>query len=110
MFEHCCLLLIDKTTSEDELIELTLNFDILNIIKVDNNNLELTCKPDTSFYDVKKSLKDASVEILFSDIIYRPLSTVDLKKDSQEKLIVMLDAFENHDDVQDVTSTANLSE
>ena len=28
----------------------------------------------------------------------------------QEKLIVMLDAFENHDDVQDVTSNANLSE
>ena len=61
-------MLIDNTTSEDDLIELTLNFDILNIIKVDNNNLELTCKPDTSFYDIKKSLKDASVEILFSDI------------------------------------------
>ena len=110
LFEHCGLMLIDKTTSEDDLIELTLNFDILNIIKVDNNNLELTCKPDTSFYDVKKSLKDASVDILFSDIIYRPLSTVDLKKDSEEKLIVMLEAFENHDDVQDVTSNANLSE
>ena len=63
LFEHCGLMLIDKTTSEDDLIELTLNFDILNIIKVDNNNLELTCKPDTSFYDVKKSLKDASVDI-----------------------------------------------
>tara|TARA_B100001287_G_scaffold194290_1_gene164334 strand:- start:151 stop:879 length:729 start_codon:yes stop_codon:yes gene_type:complete len=110
LFEHCGLMLIDKTTSEDDLIELTLNFDILNIIKVDNNNLELTCRPDTSFYDVKKSLKDAAVEILFSDIIYRPILTVDLKKDSEEKLIAMLDAFENHDDVQDVTSNANLSE
>ena len=95
---------------EDDLIELTLNFDILNIIKVDNDNLELTCMPDTSFYDIKNSLIDASVEILFSDIIYRPLSTIDLKKDSEEKLIAMLDAFENHDDVQDVTSNANLSE
>ena len=110
LFEHCGFMLIDQKTSEDDLIELTLNFDIINIIKDDNNNLELTCKPDTSFYDVKKSLKDASVEILFSDIIYKPLSTVKLKKDSEEKLISMLDAFENHDDVQDVTSNANLSE
>ena len=110
LFEHCGFMLIDQTTSEDDLIELTLNFDIINIIKDDNNNLELTCKPDTSFYDVKKSLKDASVEILYSDIIYKPLSTVELKKDSEEKLIAMLDAFENHDDVQDVTSNANLSE
>ena len=38
-----------------------------------------------------------------------PYQLVDLK-DSEEKLIVMLDAFENHDDVQDVTSNANLSE
>ena len=43
-------------------------------------------------------------------ISFKPLSTVDLKKDSEEKLIAMLDAFENHDDVQDVTSNANLSE
>ena len=109
LFEQCGLLLIDKTTSEDDLIELTLNFDILNIIKVDNDNLELTCRPDTSFYDVKNSLKKAAVKILFSDIIYKPLLTVDLKTDSEEKLLVMLDAFENHDDVQDVTSNANLS-
>ena len=34
LFEHCGFMLIDQKTSEDDLIELTLNFDIINILQL----------------------------------------------------------------------------
>ncbi len=70
---------------------------------------EVTCPVD-SFQAVADALESAEITTDSADLIRVPDSTVDLDAGDGRKLLKLLDAFEENEDVQSVTSNFNISE
>jgi len=62
----------------------------------------------TQFQTVKDSLENAGVEIQEASIAKIPDNTVEVRGDDARKLMNLLDAIEDHDDVQKVYSNADI--
>lgn len=62
----------------------------------------------TAFQSVKDALEAASVEIQEASIAKIPDNTVEVRGDDVRKLMNLLDAIEDHDDVQKVYSNADI--
>ena len=60
------------------------------------------------FYKIKTELEKKIETFNYSSIEWRPLNYIDLKKDKSDKLLEVLSALEELDDVQNIFTNANL--
>ncbi|MBS1272464.1 MAG: putative transcriptional regulatory protein [Candidatus Marinimicrobia bacterium] len=70
---------------------------------------ELTC-PMTDFHNLKTGLEDAGFEIEDSELQQIPKNNVPVTGSDAKKLMRLLEALEDHDDVQNVWSNADIEE
>ncbi|MGE0206889.1 MAG: YebC/PmpR family DNA-binding transcriptional regulator [Candidatus Babeliales bacterium] len=89
-----------KKMSEDELLELLIEFDIKNIT-THEDTVEVTGEPKC-LDAVKNALKNAGFTIGNADLEWVAKNTTELGEAEEEKAIAFLDAIEEHDDVQNV--------
>ncbi|MHC4476232.1 MAG: YebC/PmpR family DNA-binding transcriptional regulator [Planctomycetota bacterium] len=86
-------------TDEDELMEIALNAgadDMQNTGEV----YEITCDPD-AYEKLKETLSEKEIPIQVAEISMVPQSTVQISHESAaKKIISLMEAFEDHDDVQ----------
>lgn len=90
---------IGKTT-EDELLEHLIDYDIKDI-QIDDNNCTIYCDIK-SLESVKNAVEKAGLKIESSVLEWVAKNTIDLPEDKTEKAIEFLSNVEDHDDVKNV--------
>lgn len=101
MFERKGLLVIDNSLDEDKVMEAALESGALDF-KVNDDSYEIITSSN-SFFDVKKAIEDLGVnEFIASEVTFLPNNTVSLDEEQTEKVMNLIEALEDIDDVQEV--------
>lgn len=109
MFDRKGLFLIDETTVEEEaLMELTMESGAEDMSN-DDGHFEVICNPD-AFSDVSDALEKAEVVCVSKQVTRIPQNTVDLDVEGAKKVLKLIDALDDHDDVQKVSANFNISD
>ena len=109
LFDRKGLFLVDKSTvDEEKLMEVAMEAGADDISE-DEENFEVTCDPDT-YSDVSEALEQASITCSSKQVTRIPQNTVDLNADDARKVLALMEALDDHDDVQNVSANFNISE
>jgi len=101
MFERRGSIVIPADYDEDEMMMTSLDAGALDFEKIEDNYVIST--DQTSFTKVRDALEEAGVkEFLECALTYVPNMEVELDSEGQEKVMKLVDALEDLDDVQDV--------
>ena len=109
MFESKGVLDIEKTDKMDDDEMMTALDAGADDFSVDGNVYEVLTSPE-NFNTVRDALEAKGYSFVRSEIDRIPNMTVDLDDEAAEKIIRMLDLFDDNDDVQNVYHNANLPE
>lgn len=101
MFERRGSIIIPSDYDEEEMMMVALDAGALDFEKIDNNYVIST--DQSSFTEVRDSLEEAGVkEFLECELTYIPTMEVELDSEGEEKVLKLVEALEDLDDVQDV--------
>jgi YebC/PmpR family DNA-binding regulatory protein len=104
-FETKGQILIDESNTEEEvLMELALEAGA-DDVELTDGIWEVTCQP-ALIISVKEALEAARLVFESASVTMIPTTTVSCDKSTAERIIRLIDAFEDHDDVQKVYSNA----
>ena len=107
MFNNYGIIQFDKNKiSEEEAFEIAINAGAKDCLNLKNIFEIVTEKED--FYKIKTELEKKINNLSYSSIEWRPHSYIDLNKEQSEKIIEVLSALEELDDVQNIFTNANL--
>ena len=110
MFSKRGVFVISKEqTDEETLTNLALEAGADDIQSVGEDAFELACDPAV-FGDLRKALTDAEIKPESAEISMVANSTVTLAGEQADKLMRLIDALEDHDDVQNVYTNFEMSE
>ncbi len=107
MFERKGIITV-QGIDEDTLMEIALEAGAEDI-KVEDEVMQVVTAPD-DLEEVKKALEEKGVNVVEAQLTYIPQSTVSVAGEKAEKLLKLLDALENHDDVQNVYANFDVPE
>ncbi len=93
---------------EDKLLELALEAGA-DDVKNEGEVFEVITSP-TSFLKVKDAIAAANIAIEASEITHMPLNTVPVDQEGAQKLLKLVEALEDNDDVQSVSHNADVPE
>ena len=105
LFKHCGQFVFAPGTSEDRVMEAALDAGAEDVLKNDDDSVELICAP-ADFSSVKAALDKAGLKPELAEITWKPTSEATLAPDQQGRMRSLVDALENLDDVQNVYTTA----
>ena len=111
MFQETGLIVIDKSDNkldEDDLMLLALECGAEDF-KDEEESYEITCKPG-DVQKVKDCLEEQGIVVALSEVTKIPQSTVSLKGKEAEQMLKLMDALEDHDDVQNVYANFEIEE
>ncbi len=97
-----------KSVDEDNLFEIVLEAGATDVIP-DGDFFEVHCPPE-SYQAVTAALEAAKIATESAEFRRVPTNTVELDGDSARTMLKLLDALEDHDDVQSVTANFSMSE
>jgi transcriptional/translational regulatory protein YebC/TACO1 len=96
----------DSQADEDTLMELALEAGA-DDVRRDAHNLEIICDPET-YSDLTAALESADIQPTVAEITRMPNNTIDLDVDGGRKILRLLEALDDHDDVQSVSANFNI--
>jgi YebC/PmpR family DNA-binding regulatory protein len=105
LFKHCGQFVFAPGTSEDKVMEAALDAGAEDVVKNDDDSVEVISAPD-DFAAVKEALAKAGLKPELAEITMKPVAENVLKGDEASRMQRLLDALEGLDDVQDVYTTA----
>ena len=109
LFDRKGLILIpNDKTDEDALMEVALETGA-DDIRSEGENFVVTCEVDV-YSDLCEALEQASIETSVKQVTRIPNSIVDLDVNVGRKVIKLMEALDDHDDVQNVAANFNLPE
>ena len=91
-----------NATTEDALMEIALEAGA-DDVKFDGEQFEVTCDVP-AFEAVRKALEAKKIPVISKEITKLPGSTVTVDAETGGKVLRLIEAFEEHDDVQNVYS------
>lgn len=92
-----------KGVDEDELLDVAAGAGAEDMSLADDS-FEVVCEPQL-LSDVASAVRDAGYVVTEAEITFEPKNTVEVKtKEEAAKLMLMVERFEEHDDVQNVYS------
>lgn len=97
-----------QAIDEDKIMELALEAGAEDIESNDDGSVVVITDPD-GFESVKQCLVDAGFQPAMSEITQVASTQAELSKDDAEKLLGLVDALEDLDDVQEVYTNAEIS-
>ena len=108
MFNKKGLILIDKATgvAEDDLMAIVLEAGGDDLVNEDDS-FEITCAPD-AFEGLVNALEAAGVKWVSAEISMVPDTSIELSGDDATRLMKLVDALEEQDDVQAVFGNFDL--
>jgi transcriptional/translational regulatory protein YebC/TACO1 len=110
MFDKKGLFIIEKvaTIDEEELMMLSLEAGA-DDFKVEDNEFEITVEPDL-FYSFQEVLEKNGIKTSVAEITMIPQTTVALVADDATRMMKLMDALEEHDDIQEVYANFDIPE
>jgi len=105
LFKHCGQFVFAPGTSEDRVMEATLDAGAEDVIRNDDGSVELLCAP-SDFDAVKAALEKAGLKPEVAEVTMKPSNENALAGGEGERMRHLLDSLENIDDVQNVYTTA----
>lgn len=109
MFDKKGLFLVDKEgVSEEDLMLVALDAGAEDI-KSDGDQYEVITAPD-DWEKVRAAIEDAKITADSAQITMVPQTTVELTGDDAAKMLRLIDALEDHDDVQEVYANFDIDE
>ena len=101
MFEKKGYMVVSKKAiDEDKLMGLALDAGAEDMVTEEENYAVKTSPQD--FYKIKKAIEDAGVKIESAEITLLPKTTVKVVGGDATKILELVDALEEHEDVQNV--------
>ncbi len=101
MFEKKGYIEVDKkVSSEDNVMTIAIDAGAQDI-QTEDDIYTITTDPK-DFEPVKKALSDNNIEMKASELTMLPKSTVNLTGNDAKHILTLVEAFEDHDDVQNV--------
>ena len=105
MFNNCGIIHIEKDKiSEEEAFDIAINSGAKDCLNVNGFHEIITEKED--FYKIKTQLEKKIDSFAYSAIEWRALNYLNLNKDQSERIIEVLNALEELDDVQKIFTNA----
>jgi YebC/PmpR family DNA-binding regulatory protein len=105
LFKHCGLFVFAPGTSEDRVMEAGLDAGAEDVVKNEDNSVELICAP-AEFLAIKAALDKAGLKPELAEITKKPTAEAALAGGDAARMRQLLEALESLDDVQDVYTTA----
>lgn len=93
---------------EDVIMEAALEAGADDVVSHDDGSVDVITTPD-AFMDVKQAMVAAGYEPENAEVTMQASTTVDLNLEDAEKVLRLVDALEDLDDVQNVYSNADIS-
>jgi YebC/PmpR family DNA-binding regulatory protein len=107
MFERKGLFVFDAAgVDEEKLMETALESGA-DDVKREGDKFEVLCDPEV-YSQVSEALEAAKMEPEAKEITRIPSTTVDLELDDARKVLKLMDALDDHDDVQNVSANFNI--
>lgn len=100
-------ILLDQST-EEQLMEIALEAGADDIQR-EEEHFTVTCEPEV-YSDVQEALEKAGIEIDNSSVTRLPKDHVDVEGNDARKLMQLMSALDDHEDVQGVSANFNISE
>lgn len=107
LFEKQGVLNFPAGTDEDTIMEAALEAGADDIVTEDDGSIEVLTTED-SFVDVKEALIADNLVAEHSEVTMRAATSVELDVEQGQKLLKLIDALEDLDDVQDVFTNAEI--
>lgn len=111
MFEEKGIIFVEK--AENELTEDDIMLEAIEAgaqdFSAEDDSYEIVCDP-AGLQAVKESLEKAGVKIATAEVTLVPQTTVSLEGEKAELMIRLMDALEDHDDVQNVYANFEIEE
>ena len=101
-------IIVINGSNEDAILEATIEHDIEDVALVGDTYV-LTCDPSATV-DVRTSLQNAGIDYESADVEFVSSLKIDLDADGAEKVIKLIDAVEDLDDVQTVYTNMDISQ
>lgn len=109
MFKKRGVISIDKhAADEDQLMEIALDAGA-DDISADANSFQVMTPPD-KFAAVREAIEKAGIAAVNAELTMIPETTVPLSGHTAEQVLKLLEALEEHDDVQGVSANFDISE
>ena len=107
MFNNCGIIQFEKNKiGEEEAFEIAINAGAKDCVTLKDNFEIITDKGD--FYKIKTELEKKIDIFSYCGIEWRAINYIDLNKENSDKIIEILSALEELDDVQNIFTNANL--
>ncbi len=110
MFDKKGLITVDKSNAEeDQLFEIALSAGA-DDMQVIGNVYEITCDP-SAYEELRKALQEKEITTEVTEISMVPQNTIEIKDEHiAKRMISLMDAFEDHDDVQNTYANFDISD
>ncbi|UJS18309.1 MAG: YebC/PmpR family DNA-binding transcriptional regulator [Candidatus Jettenia sp.] len=107
MFEKKGLIIINSDTlNEDDLMMLALEAGAEDLQKV-GDAFQVICS-QVDLYNIKGAIENKNITVQTAELSWIPKNSVDLDETAGRKVLGLMEALEEHDDVQNVYSNFNL--
>jgi len=107
-FKHCGQFVFAPGTSEDRVMEVTLDAGADDVISDDDGAIEVLCAP-ADFETVQQALQKAGLKPDLAEVTWRAENPVELAGDDAQRMQKLLDVLEDLDDTQAVYHNAVLT-
>ena len=94
--------------TEDRIMEIGLEAGAEDVT-CEGETIEVTASP-ADYEAVRKAFEDAGIEVLEAELGYEPQNTIAVDVETGRKLMRLVDALEDNDDVQNVSANFDLPE
>lgn len=108
LFDRVGFLTFPQGTNEEAVMEIAVAADADEVEVTDEGIVEVTTTPEV-FDAVHDALKSAGLTVEFAEILQRPSSQAVLDDENSEKVMGLIDALDELDDVQEVFTNASLA-
>ncbi len=109
LFDRKGLLIISSESADEEkLMDIALEAGAEDISS-SGDNFEVLCDPDV-YSAVSDAIGAAGIECISKQVTRIPQNTVDIEADDARKVLRLMEALDDHDDVQTVSANFNISD
>ena len=96
-------------SDEEMIMDIALEAGADDVVTEDDGAIEVQTSPE-AFSDVKQALDEAGLTADYAEMTQRASTDVSLSNDDSEKVMRLVDALEDLDDVQEVHTNADYDE
>ena len=109
MFDKLGIIIMQEGADEEAVMDVVLDAGAEDIVTHDDGTVEITCPAD-AYHAVVIALDAADMPTESSEVVYKAANEIELNEADGEKVMKLIDALEDLDDVQDVYTNADFPE